>query len=154
MRSSSNQESQDAVDLLEELSTLRILNLPSIEVLERAIIDPDIASRYALFALREIAKDVFDSIPWAGTTVVSLGRRRSPTDNRAFYEYMYDYEDGNMIDQKIYLRGSVEGPRESHIDAEAIAVELDEAHEAEPLSNILDIDVSHPDMTFVSYGLE
>jgi hypothetical protein len=137
---------------LEELSTLRILNLPSIEVLEYAINDPDIASRFATFALREIAKGVFDSIPWAGTTVVSLGRRRSPTDNRAFYEY--DDDDGNMIDQKIYLRGSVEGPGGSHIDAEAIEVDLDEAHETEPLSNILDIDVSDPDMTFVRYALE
>ena len=140
--------------LLMKLTTLRILNLPSVQVLEIGIGDPDLAYKYATFVLRDIAKGVFEALPWAGTTVISLGKRRSPTDPREFYEEDDDDDDSNTIDQRLYLRGELEGPRGSHILAEAIEVGLAEAHGTEKVSNILDIDVNDPDVTFVGYALE
>lgn len=48
--------------MLEDLCTLRILNLPSIRSLDYAIRDPTVALAWATYALRDIAKKTFEAI--------------------------------------------------------------------------------------------
>lgn len=84
-------------------------------------------------------------------TVISFRRKHWPVDSVLVRGDVYAEKD--TIDQKVYLRGMLYGPRESDVYGEAIEIELDEVHKVQPLLNILNIDVGDPDMTFASYAL-
>ena len=172
-----NVRSQDAVEGLSNLRTLRVLNLPSIETLDRDILDPDVAVKYATYRLKDFARTIFEHVQMVGATVVSLGRQRSPSGRRGLSRRFFgsedehkDYTFGNpndsddfdddhdeheiIIDQKSYLQGTLRGPGKGRIYLDVVETTVLGARKEEPLSDILEVNVDDPAMAFVTYVLE